>query len=409
MKKAIVLSGGGAKGAYQIGVWKALRKLNYKYDIVTGTSVGALNGAFMVMNDYKNALNFWKNISPKDIFDEQLTQDAETLDEKKEILLKYAKKAVKGGFSVQALEKNIERLLDTSIFFSSPINYGLVTFNLTNLKPLELEKKNLTKENLKDYLIASATCFPAFQIKKIDNEQYIDGGYYDNVPINLAIRLGAEEIVAVDLDAIGMKQKIKKESVKIIHIRPKNNLGSFLIFNKKYALRAIQYGYNDTMKTFGKYTGNRYTFKKSRFINYYQLYSKKFTELLLKIVETKESFLFEQIFETFNVSKIKKENQYEKAIDIIEEIATIFELDDVMIYRFSKFNSLLKKKIQAMDLVDNQKIEKLLEKNWKQVFDKKIIIKYMYDKIKSENYENLKKIAILFKKEFIAALYLAIL
>ena len=138
MKKAIVLSGGGAKGAYQIGVWKALRKLNYKYDIVTGTSVGALNGAFMVMNDYKNAVNFWQNISPKDIFDEQLTQDAETLDEKKEILLKYAKKAVKGGFSVHTLEKNIERLLDTSKFFSSPINYGLVTFNLTNLKPLEL-------------------------------------------------------------------------------------------------------------------------------------------------------------------------------------------------------------------------------------------------------------------------------
>ena len=409
MKKAIVLSGGGARGAYQIGVWKALRKLNYKYDIVTGTSVGALNGAFMVMNDYKNAINFWKNISPKDIFDEQLSHDAETLDEKKEILLKYAKKAVQGGFSVQTLEKNIDRLLDTTQFFSSTINYGLVTYNLTDLKPFEIEKKDLTKENLKDYLIASATCFPAFQIKKINNEQYIDGGYYDNVPINLAIRLGAEEIVAVDLDAIGIKQKIKKESVKIIHIRPKNNLGSFLIFNKKYALRAIQYGYNDTMKAFGKYAGKRYTFKKSRFMNYYRLYNKKFMELLLKIVEQKESFIFEQIFETFNVSKIKKDNQYEKAIDIIEEIATIFELDDTIIYRFSKFNSLLKKNIQAMDSVDNQKIEKLLEKNWKQVFDKKIIIKYMYDKIKSGNYENLKKIAILFKKEFIAALYLAIL
>ena len=144
-------------------------------------------------------------------------------------------------------------------------------------------------------------------------------------------------------------------------------------------------------------------------MNYYRLYNKKFMELLLKIVEQKESFIFEQIFETFNVSKIKKDNQYEKAIDIIEEIATIFELDDTIIYRFSKFNSLLKKNIQAMDSVDNQKIEKLLEKNWKQVFDKKIIIKYMYDKIKSGNYENLKKIAILFKKEFIAALYLAIL
>lgn len=47
MKRAIVLGGGGAKGSYQIGVWKALRKLRVKYDIVTGTSVGALNGVFL--------------------------------------------------------------------------------------------------------------------------------------------------------------------------------------------------------------------------------------------------------------------------------------------------------------------------------------------------------------------------
>ena len=40
MKRAIVLSGGGARGAYQIGVWKALRKLNIKYDIVTGHQSG---------------------------------------------------------------------------------------------------------------------------------------------------------------------------------------------------------------------------------------------------------------------------------------------------------------------------------------------------------------------------------
>lgn len=45
MKLGVVLSGGGSKGAYEIGVWKALRKLNVKYDIVTGTSVGALNAA----------------------------------------------------------------------------------------------------------------------------------------------------------------------------------------------------------------------------------------------------------------------------------------------------------------------------------------------------------------------------
>ena len=54
--RAVVLSGGGSKGAYEMGVWKALRKLHISYDIVTGTSVGALNAAFMVQKDYLKGL-----------------------------------------------------------------------------------------------------------------------------------------------------------------------------------------------------------------------------------------------------------------------------------------------------------------------------------------------------------------
>ena len=57
--RALVLSGGGAKGAYEIGVWKALRKLNIKIDIVTGTSIGAINGAFVVQNKYYRAKRIW--------------------------------------------------------------------------------------------------------------------------------------------------------------------------------------------------------------------------------------------------------------------------------------------------------------------------------------------------------------
>ena len=44
MKTALVLGGGGSRGAYEIGVWKALNELNIHADIVTGTSIGALNG-----------------------------------------------------------------------------------------------------------------------------------------------------------------------------------------------------------------------------------------------------------------------------------------------------------------------------------------------------------------------------
>ena len=64
-KKAVVLSGGGARGAYQAGAWKALRELDYQFDIVTGTSVGALNAAMMASGDFERAIMLWQEISPE--------------------------------------------------------------------------------------------------------------------------------------------------------------------------------------------------------------------------------------------------------------------------------------------------------------------------------------------------------
>ena len=66
--KALVLGGGGAKGSYEVGVFKALRKLHMKFDIVTGVSIGSINGAFYVANEYKKCLKMWqKLIPPEDI------------------------------------------------------------------------------------------------------------------------------------------------------------------------------------------------------------------------------------------------------------------------------------------------------------------------------------------------------
>ena len=62
MKMAIVLGGGGSKGAYQIGAWRALKELGIKYDIITGTSIGAFNGAMIVQGDFEKALALWREI-----------------------------------------------------------------------------------------------------------------------------------------------------------------------------------------------------------------------------------------------------------------------------------------------------------------------------------------------------------
>lgn len=63
MKTAFVLGGGGSKGAYEIGVWKALKELNIHFDIVTGTSIGAMIGAMIVQDDYEKCLKLWEKLT----------------------------------------------------------------------------------------------------------------------------------------------------------------------------------------------------------------------------------------------------------------------------------------------------------------------------------------------------------
>ena len=67
MIKGLVLAGGGAKGSYQVGVWKALQELGWRPDIITGTSVGSLNGAMFALDLYEVARDMWLSIDDDDV------------------------------------------------------------------------------------------------------------------------------------------------------------------------------------------------------------------------------------------------------------------------------------------------------------------------------------------------------
>ena len=77
VKRAIVLCGGGSLGAYEMGVWRALKELDINFDIVTGTSIGALNGAMMAMNDYEGALKLWNSISVDNVMQDGININAD--------------------------------------------------------------------------------------------------------------------------------------------------------------------------------------------------------------------------------------------------------------------------------------------------------------------------------------------
>ena len=378
--RAVVLSGGGSKGSYQIGVWKALRKLKIKYDIVTGTSVGALNGALMVQNKFHKAYKLWKEINMSTLFGE----DVQNPKTKKELVKIYRTNFFKnGGMEVVELQNLIDKNINKDTFFKSKINYGLVTINLSGKKALQLEKSKIKQEKLSDYLIASASCYPAFQAKDIDGKKYIDGGMFDNLPINLAVKLGADEIIAVDLCAPGVKQRVKdKKNLKITTIKPNNKLSNFLNFNEEEAKINIKYGYNDAMKIFDKFYGKKYTFKKRHFMqiseDYKQVYIKKV-----------EDILHNKRLLTLDVNLIDTDF----ILRVAEEAGKIFNIDDFKIYSFKKYNKLLMKKVKTIIKSDknNKKINNIIN---------------LYNACSSNNYKDIGLKNIFSSKELLISIYL---
>lgn len=406
MKQALVLSGGGAKGAYEIGVYKALKKLHKQIDIVTGTSIGAINGMFVTQKDLRGALKLWKNISFKAIYDEEAFPLLE--DEKlAKIYMQYAKNFInEGGLDIYKMKNIFNNYFKPNKFFKSNINYGLVTYNFTKNKPVFKTKRELTKENIKDYILASASCYPAFKPYIINNDMYIDGGYYDNLPINLAIDMGATDVIAIDLRAIGFKKNIKNKSVNITYIVPRNKIGSFLVFDKNQAKKSIKFGYNDTMKTYGKLEGDKFTFKKYNLIKNYNKYINAYEINLNKIFKNKNSLILNKISKTEIFKGIlNSKTSYNNFNNLLEIAGKIFGFDESTIYYIKSYNKGLLNALSNTETIDLEKIiKKIKDKKIEDIVDRRKIVKYFYNQIE-KNKISLKFI-LPFTNEFLVALYI---
>lgn len=401
MKQAIVLSGGGSKGSYQMGVWKALRKLHIKYDIVTGTSVGALNGALMTQKTYFKAMWFWSHLGFHNVFDEPIKNDYFTKEGRKEIIKTYAKAVIlNNGMDVKRLENNVEHILNVRKLKKSKIAFAFITFNLSAMKPVAVKKEEVEDKMVKDYLIASSTCFPAFKTKKIDGSSYIDGGYYDNLPINLAIEMGATDIIAIDLKEIGLTKIPKDKTVNVTYIRPRNNLGSFLVFNRDLARRGIKLGYNDTMKTFDRLDGNKYTFKHHHLVKNYDKYKHQYTEIYNQFFIEKDKNVFTKILKAINY---RKNVSLKDMISTIDFLCETFALDDTKIYSIWKTNHLFLNRTLD-ESIKTSNVKGKIKKN--KLIDSKVLIKYIYECLKENKLDELSDLALLMPKEVMGAIYL---
>jgi len=107
-KTALVLSGGGSRGAYQAGVWQALRELGLPIHMVVGTSVGAINGAAIAQDAFYEAQDLWRQLETTQVFD-------------------FSQAIQHGGANYTSLKTLLSEKLSEDLIRASSMEYGLVT------------------------------------------------------------------------------------------------------------------------------------------------------------------------------------------------------------------------------------------------------------------------------------------
>ena len=251
-QKALVLAGGGARGSYQVGVWRALMELDWHPQIITGTSVGGLNGAMFALDLYETARDMWLTIRSRDVM--ELPEENADLSALHQFLRRVVKE---GGMDVTPLEEIVERVLDEDALRAAPIRFGIVTVEQRGLRPRELTLEDIPAGQVRDYLMASAACFPALRARQIDGVKFLDGGYSDNMPTGLAKAMGAEELVCVDLEGVGITRP-NLTGLPTTMIRSYWELGDILHFDPDTAKRNMELGYYDTRRAMGYLRGCAY-------------------------------------------------------------------------------------------------------------------------------------------------------
>ncbi len=348
----LVLQGGGTKGSYHIGVWKALRELDIEIGAVTGTSIGALNGAFIAQGTFDQALDVWENIKVNDVIDAEsevfhdvmrLELDPSRVDK----YLDYFKRVVRDkGLDTSPLRTLIENNLDEQRIRESAVDFGLVTVSLTDMKPLELFVEDIPEGKLVEYLLASSF-LPGFKPQHLDGKRFVDGGVYDNLPINLIMRKGYTDIIAVEMDSIGLKQRVDEKNLNILRISPSDKVGRMLQFDRETALRNIKMGYLDTMKAFGAYQGINYYFtelpSEAYFFSSMLQISAEYIMSMAKDLGYSEGeprrILFEKLIpELADMFDLSLNDGYrEITLTLLEYLAKVLDMDRLKVYDYEAF------------------------------------------------------------------------
>ena len=250
----LVLAGGGAKGIYQIGAWRAIRELEIPITCVVGTSVGAMNGAMVACGQYEGAVALWENRSIEKGF--SLPEPLRVPD--RLFSLKNADILIRemwrnGGLDISPIRKELEALVDEDALRASPVEFGLVTFELSRRQPRHLFRDQIPRGRLMDYIMASSA-YPGLKQPEIYGHKYLDGGVIDNVPVKMMMRRHPDNIIVVNIGDVGLPKGLDPK-MNLVYIKPIDSLGTAFEFRPETARTKMDMGWYDTMKAFGRFSG----------------------------------------------------------------------------------------------------------------------------------------------------------
>lgn len=358
---AIALEGGGAKGAYQIGAWRALQEAGVRYNAVAGTSVGALNGAMMAMRDLENAEKLWKDIRFSQIMnvDDETMQRIMNRDFENLGQLRSAARAIleivrDGGLDVAPLRQLLAKWVDEEKIRQSGIDFYLATFSLTDREPLEVAAKDLPEGELAGMLLASAY-FPAFKQEPIGGKNYTDGGFYDVIPITPLIRHGYKDIIAIRINGFGIERRVKiPEDVVVTTISPHADLGNVLNFSREQSAANMVLGYYDTQRVLYGLYGETYYIDRT-------LPEKEAYDLLLTLLRAPQPSLRqlnEEVIPALAARLHCRGDYYDLLIAVLEHLAALYGLTPFRIRTdrevFEEISSLRQEGLPKADRITEQ-------------------------------------------------------
>lgn len=250
----LVFAGGGGKGAYEIGVWKALRLLHMDrwIKVVSGASVGALNAALFAWDDYDKAEEIWRDIHPIQFLEAEpdgvcSREGLQEILRRRISLTELSNSALPAYVSITRCPDSTETVMkmDAALACTVPGREWEGEYRLLNGQPPEM---------LEALLLASTALPLVYEPVRIGDTFYRDGGLFDNLPMRPLLDSGIRNLILVLLSPSAEYDiHLASRTEELLVIRPSADIGKLvtgtLDFDSTNVMYRVHLGFYDTLRT----------------------------------------------------------------------------------------------------------------------------------------------------------------